>query len=290
MSRSWFRAQVRSRIDRRLRRTGRDLTLEDLGRSAVVVSPHFDDETLGCGGTILKKVRTGARVSVVFMTDGSTSHRSWIDSDELAGLRAAEGRAAVGSLGVESEDVVLLGFPETQLGSNESEATARLTEILRDRRPEQVFLPARCEPSIWSDDHLTTARAAWAATRAALPGAEVFEYPIWVWLHWPWVAVRRGPLALQILRHTARYGFGCGLAWRFPDRVAIAEVMEEKRAALAAHATQTTRAGRAGDWPILADIAGGEFLECFFRPEERFRRVHVPMGREVQGAPRQRAW
>jgi LmbE family N-acetylglucosaminyl deacetylase len=44
----------------------------------VVFSPHPDDETLGCGSTIIKKKRLGADVTIVFMTDGSKSHPHFI--------------------------------------------------------------------------------------------------------------------------------------------------------------------------------------------------------------------
>ena len=36
----------------------------------VVLAPHMDDETLGCGGTIARHVQAGAQVTVVFLTDG----------------------------------------------------------------------------------------------------------------------------------------------------------------------------------------------------------------------------
>src|SRR5687768_14178340 len=41
-----------------------------LARSAVVFSPHYDDETLGVGGTVIRKRDCGAIVYLVFMTDG----------------------------------------------------------------------------------------------------------------------------------------------------------------------------------------------------------------------------
>ena len=36
----------------------------------VVLSPHMDDETLGCGGTIARHAEAGAHVTVIFLTDG----------------------------------------------------------------------------------------------------------------------------------------------------------------------------------------------------------------------------
>ena len=41
-----------------------------LEHNVIIFSPHPDDETLGCGGTIAKKVKEGYQVKIVFMTDG----------------------------------------------------------------------------------------------------------------------------------------------------------------------------------------------------------------------------
>ncbi len=49
----------------------------------VVVAPHPDDETLGCGVLIAAKRRLGAEVAVVFLTDGAASHPQF-GSDRLA--------------------------------------------------------------------------------------------------------------------------------------------------------------------------------------------------------------
>jgi len=51
-----------------------ELDEKDLGCTATVFSPHPDDETLGCGGTIIKKKRAGAEVKIFYMTDGRKSH------------------------------------------------------------------------------------------------------------------------------------------------------------------------------------------------------------------------
>jgi len=36
----------------------------------VVLAPHMDDEVLGCGGTIARHIAAGAKVQIVFLTDG----------------------------------------------------------------------------------------------------------------------------------------------------------------------------------------------------------------------------
>ncbi len=82
-----------------------------LGRSAVVFSPHADDETLGCGGTLIKKRAAGATVKIAFMTDGRTSHGHLMPADRLIALRAQEAVAAAQVLGLAESDVCFLGFP-----------------------------------------------------------------------------------------------------------------------------------------------------------------------------------
>ena len=40
------------------------------GREILVLAPHFDDEAIGPGGTLVKHARAGHRITVAFMTDG----------------------------------------------------------------------------------------------------------------------------------------------------------------------------------------------------------------------------
>jgi len=63
----------------------RDDTATSAARSALVLAPHPDDETLGCGATILRKRAAGTPVHVLIVTDGEpTAHlmrdgRAWFD-------------------------------------------------------------------------------------------------------------------------------------------------------------------------------------------------------------------
>ena len=46
------------------------LVWEPGAEKVMVLAPHMDDETIGCGGTLARHVRAGASVTVVFLTDG----------------------------------------------------------------------------------------------------------------------------------------------------------------------------------------------------------------------------
>jgi hypothetical protein len=65
MSKTFFRTQLCQLYSRAMLRNTRELGENDLGRSSIIFSPHQDDETLGCGGTIIRKKRVGADVKIV---------------------------------------------------------------------------------------------------------------------------------------------------------------------------------------------------------------------------------
>lgn len=88
----------------------------------LILSPHLDDETLGAGGTIARAVRVGARVRVVFFTNGDGSGSTVLSESirhcrrlsylEIARLRQREAVAAVRELGVRRSDIIFLGYPD----------------------------------------------------------------------------------------------------------------------------------------------------------------------------------
>src|SRR5687767_3222241 len=86
----------------------RDETAVSTTRRLLVLAPHPDDETIGCGATILRRRAAGTAVRVVVATDGRLSHRSAeVTPDELARIRAAEFREACSRLGVPADQQVV---------------------------------------------------------------------------------------------------------------------------------------------------------------------------------------
>src|SRR5258708_31914287 len=58
-----------------------------------VISPHPDDESVGCGGAIREHVTQGASVRVVFLTSGENGGHGR-SADETIRIRQAEAQAA----------------------------------------------------------------------------------------------------------------------------------------------------------------------------------------------------
>src|ERR1700748_634659 len=98
----------------------------ELGRRALVFSPHPDDESLGCGGTILKKKRAGATVKLVHVSDGGGS-TTLIPRDQLTAMRKQESLNAGRVLGV--DDIYFLEFPDGHLGEHMPAAVERVADL-----------------------------------------------------------------------------------------------------------------------------------------------------------------
>lgn len=245
-----------------------------LGRSVMVFAPHPDDEVLGCGGTIAAHARAGVAVDVVFMTDGRSSHRGRIDGGWLAAMRQREAYAACRALGVSAERISWLGFEDGRLARAGRAARAAVSTLIAERRPEAILIPLRHEDP---PDHRATRTIVLSALRRLRATADIYEYPIWFWHHWPWVPLAdpQRPAARLALRRSLRARFGLRVLTDLNYRFPIADLLALKRAALAQHASQMTRLTDDPGWARLEDVSGGRFLACFFGEYELFRAYHI---------------
>src|SRR2546429_4842091 len=128
----------------------------------MVLAPHPDDETLGCGATVSRTTAAGVPVTVVVATDGRRSTTSAVvDPDQLAELRSAELRRACRLLGVPLDDVVQLGYQDGTLADRVPSLTRSLATALAERRPQVLLVPCA------QDDHPDHRALHEAAVRAA---------------------------------------------------------------------------------------------------------------------------
>ena len=208
------------------------------------------------------------------MTDGSTSHKQFLPAEELRRLRKNEGLNAAKALGVNSTDVVFLGYEESRLCEKESKATRKVQHLIEEYNPEEIFIPHTNEPDLWSGDHLATNRIVKRALRGLHKSKIVCEYPIWYWFHWPWVGmdIRDGHYFRIIGKNTLAFRLGIRSLDDFNYSVYVDEFLEQKRNALMQHRTQMTRFVEDERWITLSDIANGQFISCFFTDYEYFYR------------------
>ena len=112
----------------------RDATSTLAGRSCLVLAPHPDDETLGCGGVIMHKLAAWSRTEVIVVTDGAASHLDdparKTSRKTLVELRESETIRACEELGLASEHVSFLRFPDGALAEH--------ADALRDRLATEI--------------------------------------------------------------------------------------------------------------------------------------------------------
>ncbi|ATZ29247.1 PIG-L deacetylase family protein [Streptomyces lavendulae] len=130
----------------------------------LVVAPHPDDDVIGCGGSIAKHVRDGARVTVVIVIG---RERSALDDSVSDAAFAAETEAAAKALGVHR----CIRFDEP---SRDFVLSRRvhldLVRVLREVRPQVVYLPHDNDDDVEHRMvHRLTVEALWMA------GSEFFQ-------------------------------------------------------------------------------------------------------------------
>jgi LmbE family N-acetylglucosaminyl deacetylase len=165
-----------------LKRRGVDVTAVTSGKSCVVIAPHPDDETLGCGITILRRRAVDSIVTIVIATDGALSPIP-VPTSERAHRRRHEALRACAVLGVDADRVVFLDFPDGGLMANVGELARLLNRIVREQAPDQILVPVSCDGH---EDHNAANQAVRHLVEDGQTQAEVLEYPIWLWGHWPW--------------------------------------------------------------------------------------------------------
>ncbi len=79
----------------------------------LVIAPHPDDEILCCTSVIREAVENGAPLKIVYLTDGDAySNEDPVASQAYGERRRNESITAAQKLGVATEDLIWLGFPD----------------------------------------------------------------------------------------------------------------------------------------------------------------------------------
>jgi LmbE family N-acetylglucosaminyl deacetylase len=242
-----FRLLLAAAVRAWLARRGRPL--EPTGDPVVVVAPHADDETLGCGALLALRAERGWPTVVVFVSDSAAE--GWSEAGSRAGraaLRRGEALAALRALGLGEDRARFLDGPDGALDRLAPEERERLVAGLaaeiRAVGAAEVFTPYRGDGS---SEHTAATALVEAAGRRLSPRPRLREYPVWAW----WNALRLRPYIAA------------------PRRVRVLDAgpwLARKRAALACHGSQRpTRTPTAGLPPVLAALADAP-VELFLEP------------------------
>lgn len=125
----------------------------------LVVAPHPDDESIGCGGLL---ALYGNQCDVVVITDGDNRKKI----SNIASIREKEFEKAMSHAGV--EDYKCLRIPEGQI----KEYKRKIEEIIFDRY-DHVFVPNRYDEH---KDHVNVYRVVNSLIKRK---TKLYEYEVW---------------------------------------------------------------------------------------------------------------
>ncbi len=157
----------------------RNLTTIFGPRPAMILAPHPDDESLGCGGFIAEACLRDAPPVVAILTDGSRSHPNSkrYDTTALRSLRETETRHAVAILGLPADRLIFLRHPDTQApnqGVGLQAAAREVADLLQAFGCGSLVVSWRHDPHC---DH--EAAAAIAERACAIARVRLLAYPVW---------------------------------------------------------------------------------------------------------------
>jgi LmbE family N-acetylglucosaminyl deacetylase len=123
-----------------------------VNKKILIVSVHPDDETLGCGGTILKHLDNQDSITIMLVTDGN---KMQLD-------------ALINICDEQKIKLIRLGFPEINLSEVKlSNIITSFSNVFNSEKPEIVYLPNRTDVH---SDHRKTFEASQACIKT-------FRYP-----------------------------------------------------------------------------------------------------------------
>ena len=95
----------------------------DKSDRVLIIAPHPDDESIGCAGVIQQAKSAGAKVRVLYMTNGDCNQVAFMVYEKrvtmfkgefihMGQVRRTEAENAMESLGLDKKDLVFLGYPD----------------------------------------------------------------------------------------------------------------------------------------------------------------------------------
>ena len=125
--------------------------------NVLVVAPHPDDEIIGVGGTIAKRVSEGHSVYICVVTKGCPP---LFNENIVEGTRS-EAKKAHALLGV--KETIFLDFPAVMLETvPRYELNGKISEVIQKVQPDEVYIPHRGDMQL---DHQMVVDAAMVGLR-----------------------------------------------------------------------------------------------------------------------------
>lgn len=182
----------------------------------LIVAPHPDDESVGCGGLMLKY---GAQCEILLLTDGRKGYDSSVptDEEELVQLRMEEIRHAAAIAKI--EQIHMLGIHDGTLKHN-----LNIVQAFDITPYDFVFVPNHMERH---KDHAPVLKAIQKMCRKQRAAAKIYEYEVWSPIPHPTDILNMDGLMGQKLEMVRQYKSQI----RFLDYEAMTEALNRYRGA-----------------------------------------------------------
>ena len=139
----------------------------------LIISPHPDDEAIGCGGTIRKHINEKDSVEVIFLTSGEKGGhgRSEVETKQV---REQEAKTASTILGISR--IEFWEYPDGAFQATEKNVQ-RLLEKIRKSKTDVIYVPHEDESH---PDHRAAADLVHKATASlGSINLKVLMYEVW---------------------------------------------------------------------------------------------------------------
>lgn len=132
--------------------------------NVLVLSPHSDDDVIGCGGTIFAHKAQQDEVIIYYLTGGGT-------------LREKEAQKASNILGVKK--LIFSNSKDNEI-SNSKKQIDQLVKIIVKYQPRIIYAPSSLDPN---PDHFETAQVLASALHKIDFKGRIFSYEVWSPIH-----------------------------------------------------------------------------------------------------------
>jgi LmbE family N-acetylglucosaminyl deacetylase len=111
------------------------------GKTVMLFTPHPDDDTFCCAGTLYKLAKNDNRIHIVIYTnDDKGSYDPDMTSERLARIRMHEEEEACRIIGIPKESILWLQFHDGMLEyANPRDLVEQVTGLIRKYRPDVVL-------------------------------------------------------------------------------------------------------------------------------------------------------
>jgi len=161
------------------------LKIGNLG-TVLIISPHPDDETLGCAMLIKSLVENHQKVKIIILSRGEGAMpETELPLETVAKIRKELAIRAIGIMGLKSNDLSVLNFPDGRFADVCDDEIIELEKEIENYNPDTIFIP---HPWEFSSDHMFASDVLRRLLKAKKK-YNLLYYCVWVYYHMPLIKI-----------------------------------------------------------------------------------------------------